>query len=86
VTNVKSILDVLPAVEAAEAAKVHPEGAQLVVIARACRTCGAGLTLEEMHYYARGNGTATCNNCEGAWCERMNQWMAGNLGDIPPEA
>ena len=34
--------------------------------------CGKVLTDEERHYYG-----ATCNECERAWCDRIEDWRRG---------
>ena len=58
--------------------------AEAVNIKQTCRNCGAKLELDEMHYYDRGNGEATCNNCESEWLEAMHQWRSGCGGQEPP--
>ena len=58
--------------------------AEAVNIKPTCRNCGAALTMEEMHYYDRGNGEATCNNCEREWMDAMQRWKSGEGGDVPP--
>jgi predicted amidophosphoribosyltransferase len=37
-----------------------------------CRECGAPLTKEEAYYYE-----SRCEDCEGAWSERLNAWRQG---------
>lgn len=48
-----------------------------------CRKCNAALTLEEMHYFDHGDGTATCNTCEGEWMQAMADWRAGPSRPMP---
>lgn len=42
--------------------------------------CGAVLTDEERHYY--GN---SCENCEGAWSERVEAWRRGGADIVLDE-
>lgn len=41
-----------------------PMGASAISMKLNCRLCSAQLTLEEMHYFDSGDGTAICTNCE----------------------
>lgn len=50
-----------------------------------CKVCGQSLTLEEMHYYERPDGSATCNDCERKWSDEMDEWRRGER-IIPPVA
>lgn len=61
----------------------HGDGAIEINIARYCKKCNAPLTLEEMHYYDRGDGTATCNTCEERWTEEVALWRIGERESIP---
>lgn len=49
-----------------------------------CRNCGAVLDLDEIHYYDKGIGEATCNSCESAWLEAMQAWRSGSGDNEPP--
>lgn len=57
--------------------------AQQVNVAQTCRKCGKPLPLEEMHYYAAEDGTATCNDCEGEWMEDVAAWRRGEKAEFP---
>lgn len=48
-----------------------------------CKTCGARLTLEEMHYFDDGHGEANCNSCERKWHDDLQCWKNGELKDFP---
>lgn len=53
-------------------------------VGRKCRSCNSALSLDEMHYYDHGDGTATCDKCEAAWCEAVEAWRHG-AGDEDDE-
>lgn len=57
--------------------------AELLKTAGTCRRCKASLTIEEMHYFAAADGTATCNACEGQWMADVAAWRRGELDDFP---
>lgn len=61
----------------------HGVGAERVNVAQHCKKCNAPLTLEEMHYYDRGDGTATCNTCEEQWMAEMAAWKRGDRESMP---
>lgn len=46
-----------------------------------CLECGRHLTLEEMHYYERPDGSASCDACERAWLRSVSQWRLGGQDD-----
>ena len=47
-----------------------------------CRNCGAGLSLEELHYYDDPErGGASCDKCNGAWLVAIQEWLAGKGSD-----
>lgn len=48
-----------------------------------CFKCGQPLTLEEMHYYERENGKATCEQCEEKWADAIAAWRKGETDDYP---
>jgi hypothetical protein len=56
----------------------------LIPIAPTCAGCGAGLTLEEMHWYDHGNGCATCEACELKWGREVQAWLRGDTGNEMP--
>lgn len=57
----------------------------LLNVATHCRKCVARLTLEEMHYLAHEDGTATCDKCETEWMQAMAEWkMASDNRPMPP--
>jgi len=62
---------------------IDPMTAELITSPSNCRTCGAVLTLEEMHYYDHGDGTCTCEACEGRWMENVDRWQRGEIPDFP---
>lgn len=75
----------MQAVDAAAAIELPKiEGALAVTMKSTCRTCGSALTLEEMHYYDHGDGSATCNRCEGKWMAEMAEWKSGRCGGEMP--
>lgn len=57
--------------------------AELLTTERQCFRCGSSLTLEEMHYYERPDGSATCNECEGKWLMEVEEWRSGEREDFP---
>lgn len=57
--------------------------AELLRIEPNCRACGAALTLLEMHFFDRGEGTAACGRCESEWMERVEAWRHGAPGECP---
>ena len=48
-----------------------------------CRKCGKPLDLEEMHYYAEEDGSATCNDCESQWLHEITDWKNGQSEMLP---
>lgn len=61
----------------------HGVGAERLNVSQHCSKCKAVLTLEEMHYYDRGDGTATCNSCEEQWMDEMAAWKRGDRESMP---
>jgi DNA-directed RNA polymerase subunit RPC12/RpoP len=59
------------------------EGATVVHMSHQCRSCGQTLTLEEMHWYDAGDGTASCNQCESRWMVEMARWKEDGHGPMP---
>ena len=57
--------------------------AELLNIEMTCRKCGAGLTIEEAHYYADANGKANCEACELQWMLDVRAWRNGDLQEFP---
>lgn len=51
--------------------------AEAITASMKCRECCKALTLEELHYYATSDGTATCEECEGAWMEQVAAFKRG---------
>lgn len=56
---------------------------EMVNVKPNCRKCGSALTIEEIHYYDNGDGTATCNDCEEKWLNDVSAWKNGELDAIP---
>lgn len=48
-----------------------------------CRECGGKLSIDEMHYYDHGDGTASCNKCEGEWSNAVDAWRRGDIQKLP---
>lgn len=57
--------------------------AEALNVSTSCRKCGAPLTIEEMHYYDAGDGTATCNACEAQWLAEVEAWRRGERNEFP---
>ncbi|MYM92605.1 hypothetical protein [Duganella vulcania] len=60
------------------------DAAHLIPMKPTCRSCGGRLTLDEMHYYDQGDGTASCGRCESEWMQDMADWKAGKTDKMPP--
>lgn len=56
---------------------------QFIDMTRHCRNCLAPLTIEEMHYFDSGNGTATCSKCEEKWAAEMAAWRSTDSTPMP---
>lgn len=80
--------DLLASVDAAslvpDARVVEAEGALVLDVDKNCRSCGKPLTLEEMHYYAYEDNSATCTECETKWMEAVAAWRDSGKGEMPP--
>lgn len=61
------------------------EGATKINMHPNCRACHSILTLEEMHFYDSGDGSATCNSCESKWMDDMQKWHDGIIDGAMPE-
>lgn len=48
-----------------------------------CRKCGEKLTIDELHYFDHGDGTATCNECEGKWSNDCVIYRLGLIDELP---
>lgn len=48
-----------------------------------CKACGKVLQIDEMHYYAHGDGNATCDDCEAEWSQAVAAWRNGAPGEFP---
>jgi hypothetical protein len=57
----------------------------LLNVATHCRKCLARLKLEEMHYLAHDDGTATCNKCESDWMRAIAEWRMSKGNKPMPE-
>lgn len=66
-----------------QAGVTHGVGAERLNVSQYCSKCKASLTLEEMHYYDRGDGTASCNSCEEQWMVEMAAWKRGDRESMP---